>query len=61
MADEASSRAETPTSTASKVTPQELLKKRNPALARLAAEVQKREEDNTVVSYSRMHHRHNRS
>lgn len=43
-----------------KVSARELESAHNPALKRLGKTVEQREEDETIVSYSRMHHRHNR-
>lgn len=54
----------TPVDTApnqSKLSVKDLLSSKNPALARLAVEVEKRENGDSAVNYSRMHHRHNRS
>ena len=46
--------------TKKKITAEKLNKTNNPALQRLAQNVQRIEEDQ-VTNYSRMHHRHNRS
>lgn len=43
-----------------KVSARELGAAHNPALKRLGKAVEQREEDETIVNYSRMHHRHNR-
>jgi hypothetical protein len=43
------------------LTPERLIKASNPAVARLASVVEKRDNVDSVLNYSRLHHRHSRS